>query len=171
MQAQMAAVNSASIRRRSDMLIPCELMTICMIVDKQLQKVLIQRRTKKNWAGVAFPGGHVEPGEGFGESIIREVYEETGLTISNIKLLGTVHWEYSPTGERSIIMCYGTECFSGELIKICNEGINEWIPLSELRNQKLAPYLEEQLAVFEKEAVSELFYLHDDEKVEPPRVI
>lgn len=41
-----------------------ELMNICMIYDNH-GNVLLQNRRKKNWAGVAFPGGHVEKGEAF----------------------------------------------------------------------------------------------------------
>ena len=40
------------------------------------------------WSGYAFPGGHVENGESFAESVIREIYEETGLTIQNPQLVG-----------------------------------------------------------------------------------
>lgn len=54
----------------------CELMNICMIIDAKRNMVLVQNRSKESWKGIAFPGGHVDPGEGFGESIVREVREE-----------------------------------------------------------------------------------------------
>lgn len=57
---------------------------MCMIYDKD--KVLVQDRIKDDWKGIVFPGGHVEPQESFVDSVIREVYEETGLTISNVEL-------------------------------------------------------------------------------------
>ena len=44
-------------------------------------KILVQERNKKDWPGLTFPGGHVEKGENFIASVIREVKEETGLTI------------------------------------------------------------------------------------------
>lgn len=34
----------------------------------------------------------MEPGETFKESVIREIYEETGLTIQNPRLTGIYHW-------------------------------------------------------------------------------
>ncbi len=45
----------------------------------------MQYRSPENnrWSGHAFPGGHVENGESFAESVIREIYEGTGLTIQN----------------------------------------------------------------------------------------
>ena len=146
-----------------------ELMNICMIVDASRDMVLVQNRTKKNWQGVAFPGGHIDPGEGFGESVVREVYEETGLHVEKLRLVGIVHWEHKHTRRRSIIACYRTEHFSGELKPDCNEGHHEWIPLNELRKQKLAPWLAEQLEVFENDMVSELFYTYDDDNVDSPR--
>lgn len=53
--------------------------TLCMIYDGD--KILLQDRVKKDWSGLTFPGGHVEKGESFVQSVIREVYEETGLII------------------------------------------------------------------------------------------
>lgn len=34
----------------------------------------------------------MEPGETFKESVIREIYEETGLMIQNPRLTGIYHW-------------------------------------------------------------------------------
>lgn len=146
----------------------CELMNICMIIDRERDLVLVQHRSKKNWQGVAFPGGHVEYGEGFGEGVVREVREETGLEIYDVRLAGIVHWEHTDTHVRTVIACYKTEHFAGEL-KDCDEGRHEWIPLRELRKQKLAQWLDEQLTVFEDESVSELYYAYSDDEVGAPR--
>ena len=61
-----------------------ELTNMCMIMDGT--KVLVQDRSANDWNGIAFPGGHVEPGESIAESVIREIREETGLTIEKPKL-------------------------------------------------------------------------------------
>ena len=65
---------------------PVELMNMCVL--RRGSKVLVQDRTDPNWPGVAFPGGHVEKGESFTDAVIREVQEETGLTISSPRLCG-----------------------------------------------------------------------------------
>ena len=58
-----------------------ELTNMCMVYDDD--RILVQERINKNWSGVTFPGGHVEEDESFAQSVIREVYEETGLKIEN----------------------------------------------------------------------------------------
>ena len=46
---------------------------MCMIYNGN--NVVVQNRVDKKWSGVAFPGGHIEYGESFTDSVIREVYE------------------------------------------------------------------------------------------------
>ena len=56
-----------------------ELTVLCLIENGD--KILLQNRIKKDWQGYALPGGHVEPGESFVDAVIREMKEETSLTI------------------------------------------------------------------------------------------
>ena len=58
---------------------PAVFTNMCMITQEG--RVLVQDRKNLDWPGVTFPGGHVEPNESFEESVVREVREETGLTI------------------------------------------------------------------------------------------
>lgn len=57
------------------------LTNMCMIYDGD--KVLVQQKVDDDYSGITFPGGHVEKGESFTDAVIREVFEETGLTISS----------------------------------------------------------------------------------------
>lgn len=63
-----------------------ELTCLCMIYKDDM--ILLQNRIKKDWQGYTLPGGHIEPGESFVDAVIREMKEETGLTIKNPKLCG-----------------------------------------------------------------------------------
>ena len=66
----------------------CVLTNMCMVYDGD--KILVQDRVNKNWPGLTFPGGHVEEGESFTESVIREVYDYSGQLKSSAE--GEVFW-------------------------------------------------------------------------------
>ena len=60
------------------------LTNMCLIEDGHGNIVMQIRDPKRySWSGAALPGGHIEAHEGLVESVIREVKEETGLTIKN----------------------------------------------------------------------------------------
>ena len=60
-----------------------ELTNMCMIYDNQ-GNVLVEEKLVHTSKGLIFPGGHVEPGEAFVDSVIREVREEKGLTLKMV---------------------------------------------------------------------------------------
>lgn len=62
------------------------------IQDKQSGKILVQER-RLSYPGVAFPGGHVEKGESIYDSAVREIKEETGYDIKNLKPRGFIYWD------------------------------------------------------------------------------
>ena len=92
--------------------------------------ILVQDRKNPDWPGLTFPGGHVEPGESFVESVIREVWEETGLTIENPILCGTKQFQ-TKENARYVVLFYKANRFSGEL-KSSDEGEVFWIPRNTL---------------------------------------
>jgi 8-oxo-dGTP diphosphatase len=56
------------------------------VIIKNGDRILLVKRTKKPWAGSwKAPGGHMEFGESPEETAAREVQEETGVTISEMK--------------------------------------------------------------------------------------
>ena len=63
-----------------------ELTVLCLIYKEN--KYLLQNRVKEDWKGYTLPGGHIEKGESVADAVVREVKEETGLTIYNPKLCG-----------------------------------------------------------------------------------
>lgn len=131
-----------------------ELTNMCMITNGA--KVLVQDRHADNWHGIAFPGGHVEPGESITESVIREIREETGLTIESPRLCGFKDW-MKDDGSRYIIFYYRADKFSGEL-KASEEGEVFWAELSELPGMNLAVDMELTLKVLLNEKLSEFYY-------------
>jgi len=128
---------------------------LCMVYDGA-GNILVQDRRDPDWPGLCFPGGHVEPGESFVESVIREVWEETGLTIENPKLCGTKQFQ-TRKGERYVVFFYKTDRFSGEL-KSSDEGEVFWIPRTDLHKYTLCDDFPDMVRVFEEDDLSEFYY-------------
>ena len=134
---------------------------MCMISDGR-GNVLVEERVKNDWRGIAFPGGHVEKGEAFTDSVVREVREETGLTIEQPRLCGVKQF-YTDEGERYVVFLYKTEQFSGKLDS-SSEGRVFWIKREELAKYELAVDFEDLVRVFEDADLSEFFCYEEDGK-------
>ena len=107
------------------------LTTLCYI-EKDDKYLMLHRIKKENdlnkdkWIGV---GGHFEPYETPEECLLREVKEETGLTLTSYQFRGLVTF-LSNEWESAEYMClYTADKFEGEMIT-CNEGTLKWIEKS-----------------------------------------
>ena len=134
------------------------LTNLCLIEDTSTNKVVLQYRSpeKTHWSGYAFPGGHIEEGESLAESVIREVYEETGLTIEDPKLVAVKDWE-PDEGGRYIVFCYKATRFSGQL-RSSEEGEVSWVEKDQLEQLDLSYDMLPLLEVMEDPDLSEFFY-------------
>ena len=118
--------------------------------------VLVQDKKSKSWGGICFPGGHVEEGESFFSSVIREIREETGLEITSPKLCGVK--QFCDGDERYIVFLYRTDSFSGE-IQSSEEGRIFWMPRQDLEKSNLAPRFMDMVRVFENDELDEVHYI------------
>ena len=141
-----------------------ELTNMCMICDGN--RVLVQNRKNPNWPGVIFPGGHVEPGESFVDSVIREIKEETGLTISNVQLCGIKQYvpKYNENYDRYIVLLYKTDTFTGEL-KDSEEGNVFWLEREELLNYPHPHGFESMAEVFLNDQLSENYWAYQNDEL------
>lgn len=137
----------------------CILTNMCMIYDGD--NILLQDRMNPDWPGITFPGGHIETGESFVDSVIREVKEETGLDISNVTLCGVKQWTQRDGEYRYIVFFYKTNTFSGE-IKSSDEGRVFWIKKDQLKNYTLANDFDKMFEVFDNDNLSENYYWFED---------
>ena len=132
---------------------------LCMIYD-DAGNILVQDRKNPDWPGVTFPGGHVEPGESFVDSVIREVKEETGLNIDTPILCGTKQFQ-TENDERYVVLFYKTNRFSGQL-RSSEEGKVFWIPRSTLEEHPLSVDFGDMVRIFESSDLSEFYYYKED---------
>lgn len=134
-----------------------ELTNMCLICDEN--RVLVQEKRglkEKYKGGLVFPGGHVEADESLLDSVIREIKEETGLTIHNPKPCGFKDWILED-GTRYIVLLYKADRFDGEL-KNSEEGSVFWLDRSEIADANLIWNMRELLQIFETDDFSEFFF-------------
>lgn len=136
-----------------------ELTVLCLI--RKDGNYLLQDRLKEDWKGFTMPGGHVEAGESIVGAVIREVREETGLTVRNPRLCGVKQF---PIEEgRYIVFLFRAEEFDGELIS-SEEGQMRWV------NEADLPYLDtvddfaELLQVMLDDGLNEFQYIVEGEE-------
>lgn len=114
-----------------------QLTTLCYI-EKNSSYLMLHRVTKKNdinhdkWIGV---GGHFEFEESPEDCLLREVKEETGLTLKNFKFRGIVTF-ISDDDEAEYMCLYTSDDFEGNLIE-CDEGKLEWVPFEKIESLEL----------------------------------
>ena len=99
------------------------LTNLCMI--RNGSKVLVEEKTGKDAGGIIFPGGHVEPHEPIMDAVIREMKEETGLSIERPQLCGVKEW-INGDGSRYVVFLFRADRFTGEL-KSSDEGRVFWV--------------------------------------------
>ncbi len=111
---------------------PVQLATICYI-DNGKEFLLLHRNKRKRcppgkWIGV---GGKLEPGETPQACAIREIFEETGLTVTKHALKGVITFpDFTPNTDWYTYV-FKITGFEGSLID-CNEGDLEWVPYDQV---------------------------------------
>ena len=102
--------------------------TLCYI-EKDSCYLMLHRVKKERdvnhdkWIGV---GGGFEDRESPEDCLLREVREETGLTLTSYRLRGVVTF-VTDCWETEYMFLYTADGFSGSLID-CDEGVLEWVP-------------------------------------------
>ena len=113
------------------------LSTLCYI-ERDGQYLMLHRVKKKHdinhdkWIGV---GGHFEADESPEECLLREVKEETGLTLTRWRYRGIVTF-VSGDGVTEYMSLFTADGFEGEMIE-CNEGELVWIDKSKIDELEL----------------------------------
>ena len=133
-----------------------ELTTLCMVCRGS--EILLQNRKKEDWQGYALPGGHVEPGESIVNAVIREMQEETGLTILYPRLCGVK--QFPIDGGRYLVFLFRTNEFQGAL-RSSEEGEMVWVQREALCRLPTVPDFAELLMVMEQDDLTEFLYANN----------
>ena len=131
-----------------------QITTLCYI--EQDGKYLMLHRTKKKhdinenkWIGV---GGHAEGTEGPEECLLREVKEETGLTLTSYRFRALITF-VSDQQEPEMMCLFTADAFTGKLIT-CDEGELVWVDKREVP----------KLPTWEGDAIFLKLLLEDEER-------
>lgn len=97
--------------------------------------LLLHRVKKQNdvnqgkWIGI---GGKFEPNESPEDCLLREVKEETGLTLTSYRFRGIVTFALGGN-ETEYMHLFTADGFTGELTD-CREGVPEWVPTERMES-------------------------------------
>ena len=131
-----------------------ELTVVCLLTRGE--ELLLQNRTKKDWQGYTLPGGHIEPGESILEAAVREMREETGLTVLDPQLCGVK--QFPVEGGRYVVFLFRATQFEGQLRSSC-EGQMRWVKRTELSTLETVADFDELLQVMERDDLWEFQYV------------
>ena len=135
-------------------------LTNMVMIEDENRKILVEDKVDPHWKGISFPGGHLLTNESIVHSAIREVKEETGLDIKDLKLVG-VNNNVSPNFNRYLVFLFKTKTFSGEL-KSSEEGKVFWVEKKNLKNYKLTPEFSDLIEIFYNDSINENYAVWDD---------
>lgn len=130
------------------------LTSMCQISNGD--EILVLDKVSNSYSGITFPGGHIEAGESLTDAIIREVFEESGLTIKNPVMCGIYNW-VNDDGSRYFVFLYRANEFTGELHS-SEEGEVRWIRKSDFLKEPLAQGMEAVFEIINSDNLSECFY-------------
>lgn len=106
--------------------------TVCHILKDS--RLLLQKKSEGlfgegKWNGV---GGKCHPDETPEICVVREVYEETGLTVRSIKHHGVLTFTFgSQDSSKLVVYVFSTQDFEG-IIRANDEGILQWFAFTDI---------------------------------------
>ena len=106
------------------------------IFIEQGGRLLLGRRAGPPGKGLwDIPGGFVEPGESFEEAVVREIREETGLRVADLRFIGSLPDVYGHRRTPTINTCFRAMRYEGEPKPADDLAELRWFAASELPNE------------------------------------
>ncbi|MBO0776205.1 MAG: NAD(+) diphosphatase [Actinobacteria bacterium] len=105
---------------------------VIMLVTDDRDRCLLAHNRRWPQRRVSILAGFVEPGESAEHAVIREVAEETGITVTDVHYVGSQPWPMP----QSLMLGYRARAASGQQISVDRDEIAEaqWFSRGELRD-------------------------------------
>lgn len=111
--------------------------TLCFVTHGGDVLLLLGGPHKRIWAGrYNGVGGHIEPGEDVYAATLREVAEETGLTVHDVRLSAVVHADAGDLAVGILFFVFTAVADSRQTLP-CSDGVLEWWPTDALPTDRM----------------------------------
>ncbi len=111
--------------------------TLCFVTSGDEVLLLRGAPDKRIWPGqYNGVGGHVQPDEDVHTAALREIYEETGLSVRELRLRGIINIPLDP-GEKGIVLFVFTAVAANRDVRPSPEGTPQWVPFDEIHRLDL----------------------------------
>ncbi|RJR09856.1 8-oxo-dGTP diphosphatase [Candidatus Parcubacteria bacterium] len=143
--------------------IKVDIYTMCLVQDRD-KVLLLDRPSNKGFPGFIAPGGKVDFPESLTEGAAREVFEETGLSVSNLKFKGLDEFVDVKKNYRYMVFNYITSTFEGSLLPNPSEGTLHWVPIDEAKELPMQSWFKRRFPLFFQEGTFEIYSVWDEEE-------
>ncbi len=126
------------------------ILTTMTMLENEKGEILVENRVKSDWPGLTFPGGHVEDNEDIIQGAIREFFEETGLTLLDIKNVGYIEWNVIEENTRHLSILFKAHKYQGD-IHSSKEGKVFFIKKKDINNYPLSNDFDKILKIMFKD--------------------
>src|ERR1700679_1852690 len=115
------------------------LVVACALVDADKRVLVAQRPESKTMAGLwEFPGGKIEPGELPEQTLIRELKEELGITVSEACLAPLTFASHSYPDFHLLMPLYVCRKWEGKVVALEGQQL-AWVKPNRLRDYEMPP--------------------------------
>lgn len=136
-------------------------LTNMVMIEDENGKILVEDKVDPHWKGISFPGGHLLHNESIVHSAIREVKEETGLSISNPVLKGLMEFKTLKGQDMYIVFLYETDEFVGEL-KDSIEGHLIFEKRENIKEDQWAMDMDSIWQIYDNDSLTDIIFYKDE---------